>query len=199
MMPLSDGKPLMEHIVSYLESFDIEPILVISKDNHYKQLTDYFGDRVEYSIHDGVSGTAGEVYKAKRFVEDEDDFWVYYGDTLTDLNMNKMYDFHKRNDNFATLCGHKGVTLETGLLYGNRKRLVGIKEKPTLPFYRNCPIFMCSNDVLGYVKPDTDFMKDIFPKALQLRKKLGLYNHKGGYYIDVGTLPSYERALELKL
>lgn len=198
MMPLSNGKPLIQHIVDYLQNYHFEVIIAVSQENNYQQLLHLFRNQnVAFSVKMHASETAGEVHGVEELLEDEEDFLVYYGDTLSDVNLEKMYQFHKRHGYLVTLCGVKGLKIESGILNGN-KTVTSLSEKPVLPYYVNCPIFFCNKKILSHLSYGVDFMKDVFPKLLKEKKKIGLYKHKG-LYIDLGNIAAYEKALEVKV
>ena len=93
MIPIS-GKPLLEHSILSLKEVGITEILIIVG---YKEeiIKNYFGEglpkfnvKIEYATQSEHLGTAHAVNCAKYFVGN-DDFFLMYGDLLTDPNVYK--------------------------------------------------------------------------------------------------------------
>ena len=81
------GKPVLEHLVEYLENYDVSPIIV---NLHYLPMVimKHFGSRVLYTYEPELFGEEGTIDN----LETRDDFMVVMnGDTLTDLNLNLMF------------------------------------------------------------------------------------------------------------
>lgn len=197
MLPLSDGRPVLAHILEHLRKYCITPVIATSKDAHAEQVEQFAGRHwLDMSITEKASGTAGEVFKAKKFLKDEEDFLVYYGDILTDIPLDKFYEYHKKQKAIATLCGMEGsARCDKGVLEGDGY-VTMLKEKPILPLTTNCPIFWVNKRIWKYLKPkdNLDFMLDVLPEILK-KEKIALLHHEG-LYVDIGNLNTYEQALE---
>jgi NDP-sugar pyrophosphorylase family protein len=174
-------------------------VVCVSEDSHVKQIENACLPILnEISKSKRPMGTVGEVVNAKEFLKDEEDFLVYYGDTISDVNLKKMYEFHKRHNFLATIAGVKGMRFDYGVINGH-KRITSIQEKPILPYYICTGLFWVNKRIWKYLQPDTDFMKDVFPLCLKKGEKLGIFKHKGHYW-DVGNIANYEKCLsEMKI
>jgi NDP-sugar pyrophosphorylase family protein len=201
MLPLSDGVPIIQHIInhclySHVDSLIEEPIIICLSEgmgeNQIKKNV-WPTDQFQYSISKRPMGTAGEVFNAKELLKGEEDFLVYYGDTISDVDIKKMYDFHKRHNFLATIAGVKGMRFDYGVINGHRT-ITSLQEKPILPYYICTGLFWVNKRIWKYLTPDTDFMKDVFPLALKKGEKLGIWKHKGFYY-DVGNVSNYDYCL----
>src|SRR5881296_3504483 len=90
MFPVK-GKPIGRIIIERLVSFGLRRIILCVNNKWRGYIKDYFEDGTRfgisellYSQSDKPLGTAGEVRNARRFIED--DFLVYYGDVLTNID-----------------------------------------------------------------------------------------------------------------
>lgn len=115
------GKPVLEHLVEYLNRHGIFEIIV---NTHYKPEVIYkhFGTRLIYSYEPTLLGEEGTVDSLKHWL------WKEYtvimnGDTLTNLNLEKMYLWSK-GKNIRSMDG--GVYTGTKIIspsyfFGDRK------------------------------------------------------------------------------
>jgi len=200
MLPVA-GKPVLEHIISYLRDHGVHDI-VVAISHLGEQIKYYFNDgsrfgvRLSYITSDKPQGTAGEVYAARELLKNEDSFIVYYGDTLTDMNLRKMIEFHNKKGAVATMFGVKGVPVEFGVIEMEEDWVKEIKEKPKLPFIVNCPVFILRKEALKYLGLGLDFSKDVFPKMLSSGQRIALFVDENAKYYDVGRLSDYEKIRE---
>jgi mannose-1-phosphate guanylyltransferase/phosphomannomutase len=92
------GKPCMEHIVELLRGHGMEDVIVTVAFLP-QAIRSYFGDgeslgvNIEYSVEESPLGTAGSVRLASGKLDDT--FVVISGDALTDVNLQKIVDFHR--------------------------------------------------------------------------------------------------------
>lgn len=108
MIPVC-GKPILEHQIEMAKRYGFTDFLfLIGHLGHI--IKDYFqngqkwGVYIEYYEEQQPLGTAGALGLIKdRLTED---FFVFYGDTVMDIDMQRMADFHQSLHADATLCVH---------------------------------------------------------------------------------------------
>src|SRR5205807_5844946 len=130
------GKPCMEHIVELLRGHGMEDVIVTVAFLP-QAIRSYFGDgeslgvNIEYSVEESPLGTAGSVRLASGKLDDT--FVVISGDALTDVNLQKIVDFH-REKGAAVTIGLKSVEnpLEFGIVVTDDEgRVERFLEKPS--------------------------------------------------------------------
>jgi len=126
---------------------------------------------------------------------------IISGDVLTDIDLKRAVEFHKRNNSAATIVLTR---VENPLPFGivitdEEGRIVRFLEKPSwgevFSDTINTGIYILEKKVLDYIPPDRefDFSKDLFP--LMLEKKEPLFGYIAeGYWKDVGSLEEYRAA-----
>ena len=106
MMPVA-GKPLLEYQIELCKKYGLEEVILIV--NHLKDsIIDYFGNgekwgiKVSYFEEPSPLGTVGGVKE----IEDEltEDFLVLYGDVIMEMDLQRLYDFHRNKKKFARDC-----------------------------------------------------------------------------------------------
>jgi choline kinase len=84
------GRPILEHIANHLNMFGIHEIIV---NTHYlpEKIMNYFGTRFLYTYEPKLLGEEGTIYSVSHWIE-KDFCVVVNGDTLTNLNINEMFN-----------------------------------------------------------------------------------------------------------
>jgi len=214
-MLLVDGKPIFEHIINHLKKYGYKDIIMtvgVKKEqvmNYFKDGSD-FGVKIQYSISDEVQGTAGEIAKAKNFLENEDNFILYYGDTLSGINLNIMEKIHDYNNSIITTPVIKGIPAETSLIKSSEDgKILQFIEKPIISQKANIPIFIVNQKIFSHknISFGKDFSADVIPDFVRYGRvfeydESKMYNFidysniklssYGNYHYDVGTLKRYD-------
>jgi mannose-1-phosphate guanylyltransferase/phosphomannomutase len=201
MVPIL-SKPIMEHIINHVKSFNIKDIAVTMA-YMPSVIVDYFGDgsnfgvNLTYFTEDVPLGTGGSVKNASDFLDDT--FIIISGDALTDIDINEAIDFHKKKGSKATLVLKK---VETPLEYGviitdDNGKIIRFLEKPSwgevFSDTINTGIYVLEPEVLNYYKKgdNFDFSKDLFPKLLA--DGIPMFGYvSNAYWNDIGDLKVYK-------
>ncbi len=200
MVPIAN-RPVMEHIIELLKKYGIKDIAVTLQ-YMPEIIKDYFGDGSEfgvnlnYYIEDVPLGTAGSVKNAEEFLDEP--FIVISGDALTDINLDKALEFHRKREAVATLVLKKVESpIEYGVVVTDKAgKITRFLEKPSwgevFSDTVNTGIYVLNPEILGYIKPNQmfDFSKDVFPELLkENRPMFGFVTEN--YWCDIGDLEAY--------
>ncbi|MQL52015.1 NTP transferase domain-containing protein [Desulfofundulus thermobenzoicus] len=203
MVPVAN-RPMMAHIVELLKQHGFTSVAVTLQ-YMPDAIRDYFGSgtgygmNMHYFVEEAPLGTAGSVKNAAGFLDET--FLVISGDALTDLDLTRAVEFHRRQEAMATLVLTR---VERPLEYGvvitrPDGRITQFLEKPAwgevFSDTVNTGIYVLEPEVLEYIPPDRafDFSKDLFP--LLLREKKPLFGVVlPGYWCDIGNLQQYLQA-----
>lgn len=202
--------PVLEHIIIHLRNFGINKI-ILAVGVKKEQVMEYFGDGkkfgvdIEYSVSDCCQGTAGEVANARKFLEKEENFILYYGDTLTNLDMIKFIESHKESNSVITGPGMKEIFTDSGIyVCDENKNVLDFKEKPylndvvNLPnIFSNVPIFVLSKEIFNSKKVafGKDFNFDVIPEFVR-EGKVKVFFQEGLWHLDIGDIKKYETICE---
>ena len=91
-----------------------------------------------------------ELKKIKKFVSDEENFCLSYGDGLSDVNIKNLIKFHKKNKKMATLTAVRYKNPKGVLIFSNNSKVKKIKEKPIE--YINGGFFVLSKKIFKFLK-----------------------------------------------
>jgi mannose-1-phosphate guanylyltransferase / phosphomannomutase len=200
MLPVVN-RPLMEHIIVLLKKHGFVDVCATVQflssviRNYFADGSD-LGVSLSYSTEEMPLGTAGSVLNARDLVSGT--FLVISGDSLTDLDLKKVVDWHQQRGAAATLVlKHMTDPLEFGIVMtGEDGRIERFLEKPSwgqvFTDTINTGIYVLEPEVLDLIPPDQpyDFSSELFP--LMLDKGLPLFGYVADeYWTDVGTTDSY--------
>lgn len=192
------GKPILEYQINYLRRNNFTDINILLS---YKGdvISNYFGDgskwgvNINYYNDDFPLGTAGALKNIENFIDE--DFLLLYGDTIMDINIDYMLEFHKKNKGLATLFVHPNDhPYDSDLCSIDKKnKILNFFSKPhsTKKNYKNlvnAAFYIMSPEIFKYIDKgiNCDFGKDIFPKLTSLKLDVFAYNSPE-YIKDVGT------------
>lgn len=202
-----NGKPILEIIINHLKKNGITEIL-ISIGYLGNKIKDYFGDgsdfgvKIEYIKEDPKNplGTAGPLRLAKDFLTET--FVLLYSDNLLDIDIKKVYAFHKKHGGLGTISL---VQVEDPSPYGvavmDEDKIIEFIEKPKKEKapsnWINIGVSILEPKIIDFIPKREDIVsleKEVLPKLAKAKKLFGF--RFNGYWIDIGTLEKYKRAIE---
>lgn len=206
------NRPFVLHQIELLRHHGIDEVIL---NLHYlsdsiKSILDdgkKLGVKIYYSIEEHPLGTAGAVKNAEEFF-DEGPMVVFNGDTLTDINISQIIDFHKKKKARVTLTLTR---VEDPTAYGliltdAGGRVTHFIEKPSweqISTYSargpadtiNAGIYVLDPKVFKDVPKGIEysFERQLFPSLLEKREPIyGFVSDR--YWIDIGNPSQYRQA-----
>lgn len=194
------GKPILEYVIKNLKKYDTAEIY-LTVGYLKKQFMDYFGDgskfgvNIYYKEEDEALNTAGSIMDLSENISDT--FLVQMGDHLSNINIRKMLDAHKKSGNLATIAFKKqGIPIDYGIAeIDSSMHVIEFKEKPTFQNFINSGIYIFEPEIFKYIKPKDDFAKQVFPRLMKGGQKINAYVFDE-YWIDIGHAKDYEKLNE---
>jgi mannose-1-phosphate guanylyltransferase/mannose-1-phosphate guanylyltransferase/phosphomannomutase len=202
MVPILNT-PVMEYSVKLLKKHGVKEIIA---NTHYNPhfIQDYFeqgerfGVNLQYAYEEKLLGTAGGVKNNMHFLDET--FFVLSGDALTDLDLTKMYHFHKEKHSLATIAlkSVKDVSNYGVVVIDKKGRIQAFQEKPkkeeALSNVVNTGIYIFEPEIFDYIPQGVyDFGRELFPKLLELGTEFYGYITPD-YWCDIGTVNVYKKA-----
>jgi mannose-1-phosphate guanylyltransferase len=189
------GKPMLAYWFDLFRKHGITEVLINL--NHFpEQVKAYVNNtitdlKVTLVNEDILLGSLGTLIHNNKFVENEESFFVFYADTLTNVNLQEMLEIHKQSlkpftmglflSNDPKSCGI--VTLDQSGC------VVDFEEKPTAPKsdLANAGIYIMNVDLFNKVKLHDKKVLDIaFDLLPQLVNQMQGYEIKD-FVLDMGT------------
>jgi histidinol-phosphate phosphatase family protein len=199
------GKSLLEHQIELAKRYGVSDILIFTcyrPDLIAETLGDgsRWGIRITYRVETEPLGTAGAVLAGFEALADA--FVVFYGDTMVNVDLHRLWDAHKAARADATLLLHPNdhpfdsdlVETDAGgwiTAFHNRP------HPPDVYFQNlvNAGLYVLEKRALApWLKSIQmlDFGKDVFPAMLQDHRQLFGYSSPE-YIKDIGTPERHDR------
>jgi mannose-1-phosphate guanylyltransferase len=208
MIPIgSKQKPLLEYVVRLLRFHKVADVAFLI---NYKgeQIQNYFDEGMRFDVKisyvqddPALKGTGGAVLNAykKGVFTTEDTILVYYGDILTNMNLQRMLRAHNKQKASATIALASGFTVRVGVAeLDSDGKIKGFVEKPTLEKPVSIGILVLDGSILGTMNHlirkgrELDLMRDVVPHLI--KKGNPVYGHLAkSFWYDVGSTEAYEK------
>jgi len=192
------GKPILQTIV---EGFVRSGFVNITMCSGYKSsaIQDFFKDgsafgaNINYVIEEDRMGTAG----ALSLIQDKpkQPFFVMNGDLLTNIDYEKMLDFHLAQNSMATMCIREyDIEVPYGVISIKGEDISSIEEKPVHNFFVNAGIYLLDPSCIDMI-PNNEFydMPSLFENLISNKEKVIAFPLKE-YWLDIGRLEDFKKA-----
>jgi len=172
MIPLQ-GKPLLHWILTWLREYGFDHI-VLGVSYRKEAVVNYVrenpvGVAVDFSEHT-QEGETGEGFRLaiERHVRDEN-FLAMNGDELTNLNLERLTEFHLKQKTVATIAVSP-MRSPFAVLEINGNDVIGFKEKPILEDKLvSTGIYVFNHAILEYLPAKGSIEKTAFPTLAEKR------------------------------
>jgi glucose-1-phosphate cytidylyltransferase len=122
--------------------------------------------------------TGGRLKRVREYVGDED-FCCTYGDGVSDVDIGKLVEFHRKEGTLATVTAVRPPG-RFGVLTMSDTRIVGFREKPEGDHsWVNGGYFVLSPKVLDYIHGDDTVWERQPLERLAEDKQLSAFTHRG--------------------
>ena len=197
LVPVGD-RPILHHLIDGLRAAGFDEIILSV--NYLASLIEaYFGDgsafgvKIRYCRETQPLGTAGPIAVADDL---QDNFLVINGDTLSDIDYQKLLDDHVRSGEFVTLvCYRRDVPVTLGVIVSDSSgHLAEYREKPVLSYDVSTGVYAMSSKVREYIGSQERLdMPDLMLRLLGKGFPPRIFRHEGTW-LDIGRIEDYEAA-----
>ncbi|MDC3206268.1 sugar phosphate nucleotidyltransferase [Candidatus Pelagibacter sp.] len=179
MIKIGD-KPIISHIINHFKKHNFFEVIICS--GYKKELIDnYFKNEKTIQVVDtGLeTQTGARIKNIKKLIGKDENFFMTYGDGLSDINLQKLLRFHKKNNKIATLSAVRPIPRFGHLTIENEK-VIQFKEKDALSEgWINGGFFVLNSKVFDYLSDDQDCIFEKEPlENLSKDGELMAYKHK---------------------
>ena len=194
-------KPLLPYrnstvLETIINKFKIAGINQIYLTLNYKKnlIKSYIDNRIEkinlnFIEEKKALGSAGAIAHLKKKITK--DFFLINCDTLVDVDLEKVYQYHSNKKNDLTIiAANKNFSIPYGSCILNKSgELKEIIEKKKYAELINIGMYLVSPKIPSIIKFNSKIDMDQLIKKLQkLKMKIGVFPIKGSSWFDTGTL-----------
>jgi len=192
------NKTIIEYIINHFYKYKIKNIIIATGYKH-KLLKQFINKKYKnQKIKVLDTGLKTEIIKRVSKISKylSDNVVLCYGDTLVDINLNKLIKFYLKDKKKFIVSSYE-LKSSFGILDMNHKNIVtGFREKPNLGMWFNVGYFVFSNKYLKILKNFKKFENFLF--YLAKTKNMKAFKHTGKH-VTVNTISELEEAkLQIK-
>lgn len=207
LVPIAN-KPVMDILFENLAKIGVKDIIC---NTYYladkiieRYIDNNLGINFNYIKEIELSGTAGGVKKCQHFFDENSYFIVLSADGLSNADLKKGIEIHKKSGAIATI-GIKKIDISEVSHFGvvvtdENGFITEFQEKPSIEdaksSFINTGIYIFDYKIFEYIPENTfyDFAKNVFPKLLE--EHLIDTFEVDGYWSDIGTLAQYKQSTQ---
>ena len=177
-----NNKPIIHHIMDHYSKYGFKDFYIalgykgnIIK-NYFKKKFNNWNINL---IDTGKSTmTGGRLKRLKKYLGDET-FFMTYGDGISNIDLDKLLRFHKKNQSLVTLSAVRPPARFGAIkIKGNKVKL--FKEKSNLDEgWINGGFFVVEPKFLNFIKGDVTFLEKEPLEKVAKKKQLLAYKHHG--------------------
>ncbi len=177
------GKPILFRIIMHYYKFGIREFLIAA--GYKKDILENYFKRKKLSkikikvVNTGLKTmTGGRIKRLKKYLGNET-FLLTYGDGLSNVNVKKLINFHKKNNKIATLTAVRPPA-RFGAIKIKGSKIKYFKEKSKLDEgWINGGFFVFESKIFNYLKSDKTYLEREPLQKISKKGELHAYKHNG--------------------
>jgi glucose-1-phosphate cytidylyltransferase len=137
-------------------------------------------------VDTGLETLIGErILRCAKYIPEKDEYFMWtYGDGVTDLDINTLVAFHKKQNTIGTITGVHPRSKYGIIKLVEDNKIESFEEKPVLSDWINGGFGVYKREFFNYLRPGE--MEHPALKRLAAEKQLSLYKHEG-FWASVDT------------
>ncbi len=220
MIPIG-GYPILWHIMKYYAVYGFMDFVLclgykghvikeffLNYETNTKDFTIRLGSRNDLHFHTehdesdwrvtladtGLSALTGaRIRKIRKYIGDDEDFMLTYGDGVGDINLDELLAFHKRHGKILTVTGVRPPGRFGELLSDANNVVTEFNEKPQAAAGRiSGGFFVCRREIFDYLDDREDLMFEKEPlNRLVEEGQMCVFKHNG-FWQPMDTSREYQ-------
>jgi glucose-1-phosphate cytidylyltransferase len=174
------NKPLLWHIIKYYSIYGFSKFIICGG---YKieVIKKYFKKLKKNSwdikiVNTGKKSNTGErLRRVKKYTDDT--FCLTYGDGLSNVNLNKLVNFHKKSKSIVTLTAVKPIPHFGKLVFKGNKVIKFFEKNIKKENWINGGFFVCNKKIFNFFNKKNMIFESGILSILAKKKKLTAYKH----------------------
>ena len=123
--------------------------------------------------------TGGRLKRVSKFIKKDETFMFTYGDGISNINLKKLLNFHKKNKKIITVTAVRPPARFGEILIRGSK-VTSFKEKPqTTNSWINGGFFVANQKFLNFIRNDKEILEKWPLEQVTKKKQLVAFKHYG--------------------
>jgi len=184
-----NNKPLLQHILEYVKknnfhNIQISLFFLKKMIKNFILTKNHFSLKIKFLEERNPMGTIGSIGLIKKI---SNNFVVLNCDVISDVNLNEMLKFHKKNKSTLTIgIKHFQYKNPYGVIISKNNRFISFKEKPEFNFTINTGIYIFNKKIISIInKFDLNNIEDLITTLRDKNYKILTYPIFENWY-DLG-------------
>ena len=200
------GKPILWHIMKIFSFYGIRDFILCLGYKGYK-IKEFFVDYEAWKYHDfklmngkvsenkhnyddikdwniifadtGLdTNTGGRIKRIEKYIKKDDIFLCTYGDGLSEIDLNKLIEFHKTKKKIATVTCVKPMSQFGIVSLDEKGDILEFQEKPIISNWINGGFFVFNREVFKYIE-ENDVLETQSLVRLVRNNQIAGYKYEG--------------------
>lgn len=181
-----DKKPIIEHIINFYSLFGCREFL-IAGGYKYQIIKNFFLNNKDKKnlnikvINTGLNSlTARRIFKLKKFLKNEKNFFLTYGDGISNINLKQLVSFHEKKNSLLTLSAVRPPARFGELKIKKNNLVANFQEKPQMQKgWINGGFFIINKKFFKYITNKNIMLEREPLEKLCKSKNMFAFKHKG--------------------
>lgn len=175
-------KPILDHLINIYSKFNLNDFIIALgyKGEIIKEyFKNYKGKSKINLVETGQNTMTGGRLKRLKKEIGNNTFMMTYGDGLSDVNINKLLEFHKKSKKLVTVTAVRPPA-RFGFIKFKENEVISFKEKSKLDVgWINGGFFVIEPKFLDYIENDKTYLEREPLEKLVKEKQMSAYRHEG--------------------
>ncbi len=183
-MVIIKKKPILCHIIDHYLSYGVKEVIIATGYKH-KVIKNYFKKNIYNDVNikivnTGLNTLTGlRVKKLQKFFLKGENFYLTYGDGVSNVNINKLLKFHIKHKKIATLTAVRPPA-RFGEVEIKKKVIITFQEKPQLTRGRiNGGFFVFNYKLFSFLNNKNSMLERGAIQKIIDKKNFMAYEHNG--------------------
>ena len=191
-------KPILIRIMEHYKKYGFEDF-ILACGYKFKIIQKYFKKNRKFKKIQIVDTgnktlTNRRLYKLKKYLQDEENFMLTYGDGISRINIKELVNFHKKNKKLATVTAVNPPST-FGELKIKKNKVINFQEKKRSKLnWINGGFFVFNKKVFHLLKNNNSMLEDDLIPDLVKNNQLTAYKYLGFWK----CLDTYKDKIELE-
>lgn len=182
-MVLIDKIPIVERVMNSFMRYGYDEFILATG---YKSfvIEKYFKNKKKFKVKCVYTGlktnTGGRLLKLKKYINPNEDFFLTYGDGLSNQNLKKLFSIHKSKKKIGTITIVRPPARFGEVLVKKNDIVSQFKEKPNVNNgWINGGFFVLNEKIFSFIRKKNEIFEKEPLERLVKKKQLLAFKHRG--------------------